>query len=65
LPAAENRQAGEKLAVQRPERIVSLAALAFCNFFAIDAHVDGRLDADTNLSAIDCHDGHFDIITNP
>jgi len=41
-----------------------LAALAFGDFFAIDAHIDRCLDADANLRAIDRHHGDFDIFTN-
>ncbi len=39
-------------------------ALAFGDFFAIDAHVHGRLDADAHLRAVDGHDGNFDIVTD-
>jgi len=40
------------------------AALAFGDFFAVDAHVDRRFDADANLRAVDGHHGDFDIVTN-
>lgn len=40
------------------------SALAFGDFFAIDAHIDGSLDADANLRAIDGHHGDFDIVTD-
>ena len=41
-----------------------LSALALGDFFAVDADVDGRLDADAYLRAVDGHHGHFDIVTD-
>lgn len=43
--------------------MVFFAALAFCNFFAVDAHIDGSLDADANLRSIDRHDRDFHVVT--
>jgi hypothetical protein len=40
------------------------SALAFGDFFAVDADVDGCLDADTYLRAVDRHHGHFNVVTN-
>ena len=52
------------LAIQGIDGMLSFAALAFGDFFAIDAHIDRRLDANANLRAIDCHDGDFDVFTD-
>ncbi len=40
------------------------SALAFSDFFAVDADIDGRLDADANLRTVHRHDGDFDVVTN-
>jgi hypothetical protein len=59
------RAARRSSAVQGSQGIVFFSAFAFRNFFAIHADIDGRLDADSNLSTIDRHDGHFHIVTDP
>jgi hypothetical protein len=46
------------------ERMLFFAPLAFGNFFAVDADVDGCLDADANLRAVDGHYGDFDVVTD-
>jgi hypothetical protein len=40
------------------------SALAFGDFLAIHGNIDGRLDADANLRAIDGHHRHFDVVTD-
>jgi hypothetical protein len=44
--------------------MIFFSALAFGDFFAIDADIDGGLDTDANLRAIDCHHRDFDIVTD-
>ena len=48
----------------RTGMIFFFSALAFGDFFAIDAHIHGCLNADAHLRAIHGHHGHFDIVTN-
>ena len=43
--------------------MIFFATLAFCNFFAVDADVDGRVDADANLRSFYRHDGYFNVVT--
>jgi hypothetical protein len=45
-------------------RAIFFAAFALRDFFAVYHDIARRLDADANLSAIDCHDRDFDIIAN-
>ena len=40
------------------------SALAFGDFFAVDADIDGCLDADAYLRAIDRHHGDFNVVAN-
>ena len=40
------------------------SALAFGDFFAVNADVYGCLDADAYLRAVDSHHGHFNVVTN-
>jgi len=44
--------------------MILFPALALGDFFAIDAHIDGGLDADADLRAIDGHHGDFHIVTD-
>jgi hypothetical protein len=46
------------------DRTIFFAAFALRNFFAVDHHVTRRFDADADLSTIDGHDGHFDVVAN-
>jgi hypothetical protein len=55
-----NRARWKRLTVQS-EGTVSFPALAFGDFFAIDADIDGRLDADADLGTVDRHDRHFHV----
>ena len=40
------------------------SALAFGDLFAVDADIDGCLDADANLRTVDRHYGDFDVVTD-
>ena len=40
------------------------APLTFRDFLAVYDYVARRFDADPHLRAIDCHDGHFDVIAD-
>ena len=40
------------------------SAFALGDFFAVDADVDGCLDADAYLRAVHGHYGHFDVVTD-
>ena len=50
--------------MQGADGVFFFSALAFGDFFAIDADIDGGLDTDANLRAIDCHHRDFDIVTD-
>lgn len=54
----------KRLTIERADRVLFLAPLAFRNFFTIDAYIDGSFDADANLRSIYRHDRNFDVVTN-
>ena len=45
-------------------RCFFFAPLTLRDFLAVDNHIARRFDADPHLRAIDCHDGHFDVIAD-
>jgi hypothetical protein len=50
--------------MQGADGVFFFSALAFGDFFAVDAYVDGGLDADAYLRAVDRHHGHFNVVAN-
>ena len=50
--------------MQGADGVFFFSALAFGDFFAVDADIDGCLDADAYLRAVDRHDGHLDVVTD-
>ena len=59
-----NYAAGKQLAMCGADSMLFFSALAFGDFFAVDADIDGCLDADANLRAVDSHYGHFNVVAN-
>ena len=54
----------ESLAVYCAHGMLFFPALALGDFFAVDADIDRRFDADADLGAIDGHHRDFDVITD-
>jgi len=50
--------------MQGADGVFFFSALAFGDFFAVDADINGCLDADADLRAVDGHYGHFNVVTN-
>jgi hypothetical protein len=59
-----HRGAASTVTIRLTRERLFVSALALRDFLAVDDHVARRLDADAHLSAVDRHDGHFDLVTD-